>query len=226
MKSDMAGAATVIGLMQLLAMRRAKINAVGVVGLVENMPSGNALRPDDIVHSMSGQSIEIVDTDAEGRLVLADALYYACKKFNPLYTIDLATLTGSIVVALGHEYGGVFSNDEGLSGQLLAAAKISGEKLWPMPMTETYDQLLDSDIADMKNCLNVKSPDAAVAACFLKRFVKGAWAHLDIAGVAYLEESDYPVAQEKKTIGATGYGLALLNQFVIENEKLINKTNR
>jgi len=213
MTYDMAGSATVVGLMKNLALRKAKINAVGVVGLVENMVSGNAQRPGDIVKSYSGKTIEILNTDAEGRLVLADALTFTEKKFKPKLMIDLATLTGAIIVSLGSEYAGLFSNDDKLSKQLLTAGEKVDEKLWRMPMHKNFDKLIDSKNADMQNINYVGGAGSITAAQFLQRFIlnKTPWAHLDIAGMAF---SKYGGALNSG--GATGYGVKLLNQLIEE----------
>jgi len=212
MKWDMAGAAAVTGLMAALAGRRAAVNAVGLVGLVENMPSGTAQRPGDVVHSYSGQTIEVLNTDAEGRLVLADVLWYCQQKFDPRFMVDLATLTGAIIVALGHEHAGVFSNDNELTGKLLAAGLATGEKLWRLPMGREYDKLLKSDIADMKN-ITGRPGGSITAAQFLARFVnEKPWAHLDIAGTAWATK-DQPVWPK----GATGFGVRLLNRLVADH---------
>ncbi len=185
MKWDMAGAGAVVGLMAALAGRKAKVDAVGLVGLVENMPSGTAQRPGDVVTSYSGQTIEVLNTDAEGRLVLADVLWYAQEKFDPRFMVDLATLTGAIIVALGHEHAGLFSNDDELAQKLTAAGLATGEKLWRMPLGEAYDKAIKSDIADMKN-IGGRPGGSITAAQFLQRFVNGKpWAHLDIAGMAW-----------------------------------------
>lgn len=211
MKWDMGGSGTVIGLMKALAGRKAKVNAVGVVGLVENMPDGNAQRPGDVVTSMSGQTIEIHNTDAEGRLVLADALHYTVTKFKPCAMIDLATLTGAMVIALGHEHAGVFSNDDDLAQQLSEAGKASGETVWRMPLGDAYDKLLTSDCADMKN-IGGRAAGSITAAQFLQRFVgETPWAHLDIAGMAWSSKSD-PIVPK----GATGYGVRLLDRYVTD----------
>ena len=211
MTYDMAGSATVVGLMINLAMRKAKINAVGVVGLVENMVSGNAQRPGDIVKSYSGKTIEVLNTDAEGRLVLADALTFTEKKFKPKFMIDLATLTGAIIVSLGSEYAGLFSNDDKLSKQLLTAGEKVGEKLWRMPLHKNYDKLINSKNADMQNINYVGGAGSTTAAQFLQRFIlnKTSWAHLDIAGMAF---SKYGGALNSG--GATGYGIRLLNKLI------------
>ena len=214
MTYDMAGSATVVGLLKNLALRKAKINAVGVVGLVENMPGGNAQRPGDIVKSYSGKTIEILNTDAEGRLVLADALTFTEKKFKPKFIIDLATLTGAIIVSLGSEYAGLFSNDDKLSKQLLTAGEIVNEKLWRMPLHKNFDKLIDSKNADMQNINYVGGAGSTTAAQFLQRFIlnKTPWAHLDIAGMAF---SKYGGALNSG--GATGYGVRLLNQLIEEH---------
>ena len=211
MTYDMAGSATVVGLMKNLAIRKAKINAVGVVGLVENMVSGNAQRPGDIVKSYSGKTIEILNTDAEGRLVLADALTYTEKKFKPKFIIDLATLTGAIIVSLGSEYAGLFSNDDKLSKQLLEVGEKVEEKLWRMPLHKNFDKLINSKNADMQNINYVGGAGSTTAAQFLQRFIlnKTPWAHLDIAGMAF---SKYGGALNSG--GATGYGVRLLNQLI------------
>jgi leucyl aminopeptidase len=212
MKWDMAGAGAVVGLMAALAGRRAKVNAVGLVGLVENMPSGTAQRPGDVVKSYSGQTIEVLNTDAEGRLVLADVLWYAQEKFDPRFMVDMATLTGAIIVALGHEHAGLFSNDDDLSQKLLAAGVSSGEKLWRLPLAREYDKLLKSDIADMKNIAG-RPGGSITAAQFLARFVnEKPWAHLDIAGTAW-STKDMPVSPK----GATAFGVRLLDRLVADH---------
>jgi leucyl aminopeptidase len=214
MTYDMAGSAVVVGLMKTLALRKAKVNAVGVVGLVENMPDGNAQRPGDIVKSYSGKTIEILNTDAEGRLVLADALSYTEKKFKPKFIVDLATLTGAIIVSLGSEYAGLFSNDDKISDQLSKAGEKAGEKVWRMPLNDNYDKLIDSKKADMQNINYVGGAGSTTAAQFLQRFIlnKTPWAHLDIAGMAF---SKYGGALNSG--GATGYGVRLLNQLIEDN---------
>ena len=214
MTYDMAGSATVVGLMKNLAIRKAKVNAVGVVGLVENMPGGNAQRPGDIVKSYSGKTIEILNTDAEGRLVLADALTFTEKKFKPKFMIDLATLTGAIIVSLGSEYAGLFSNDDKLSNQLLTAGEKVDEKLWRMPLHKNFDKLIDSKNADMQNINYVGGAGSTTAAQFLQRFILNntPWAHLDIAGMAF---SKYGGALNSG--GATGYGVRLLNKLIEEH---------
>jgi leucyl aminopeptidase len=216
MKWDMAGAGTVVGLMAALAGRKARVDAVGLVGLVENMPSGTAVRPGDVVKSYSGQTIEILNTDAEGRLVLADVLYYAQERFGPKYMIDLATLTGAIIVGLGHEYAGLFSNNDELADKLLAAGKVTGEGVWRMPLApngESYDKNLDSPIADVKNIGGGRAGGSITAAQFLQRFVNGKpWAHLDIAGMAWAAK-DSAVTPK----GATAFGVRLLDRLVADN---------
>jgi len=214
MTYDMAGSATVVGLMKNLAIRKAKINAVGVVGLVENMVSGNAQRPGDIVKSYSGKTIEILNTDAEGRLVLADALTFTEKKYKPRFIIDLATLTGAIIVSLGSEYAGLFSNNDKLSKQLINAGEKVEEKLWRMPLHKNYDKLINSKNADMQNINYVGGAGSTTAAQFLQRFIlnQTPWAHLDIAGMAF---SKYGGALNSG--GATGYGVRLLNKLIEDN---------
>jgi leucyl aminopeptidase len=214
MTYDMAGSAAVVGLMKNLALRKAKINAVGVVGLVENMVSGDAQRPGDIVKSYSGKTIEVLNTDAEGRLVLADALTFTEKKFKPKFIVDLATLTGAIIVSLGSEYAGLFSNDDKLSEQILNAGEKVEEKLWRMPLHKNYDKLMNSKNADMQNINYVGGAGSTTAAQFLQRFIlnKTPWAHLDIAGMAF---SKYGGALNSG--GATGFGVRLLNQLIEEN---------
>ena len=211
MTYDMAGSAVVVGLMKSLALRKAKINAVGVVGLVENMPGGNAQRPGDIVKSYSGKTVEILNTDAEGRLVLADALTYTEEKFKPRFIVDLATLTGAIIVSLGSEYAGLFSNDDKLSKQLIDSGEQVEEKLWRMPLNKNFDKLIDSKNADMQNINYVGGAGSTTAAQFLQRFIinKTPWAHLDIAGMAF---SKYGGALNSG--GATGYGVRLLNKLI------------
>jgi leucyl aminopeptidase len=210
MKWDMGGAGAVAGLMHVLAARKAKVNAVGILGLVENMPDGAAQRPGDIVTSMSGQTIEVINTDAEGRLVLADALWYCKTRFDPKFMVDLATLTGAIIVSLGFDYAGLFSNDDGLAEQLLAAGTAEAEPLWRMPLPPAYEKLIDSPAADMKN-IGGRWGGSITAALFLQRFVDGKpWAHLDIASTAWKKPSTVPTIPE----GASGYGVRLLNRLV------------
>jgi leucyl aminopeptidase len=212
MKWDMAGAGTVIGLMAALAGRKAKVDAVGLVGLVENMPSGSAQRPGDVVKSASGQTIEVINTDAEGRLVLADVLWYCQQRFDPQFMVDLATLTGAIIVSLGHEHAGLFSNNDELAERLAAAGVNTGEKVWRMPLNEDYDKLIKSDIADMKN-IGGRPGGSITAAQFIQRFVnEKPWAHLDIAGMAW---SSKDAACTPK--GATAYGVRLLDRLVAEH---------
>jgi leucyl aminopeptidase len=215
MKWDMGGAGVVAGLMLALASRKARVNAVGVLGLVENMPDGNAQRPGDIVTSMSGQTIEVLNTDAEGRLVLADALWYVQERFKPEVVIDLATLTGAIIISLGNDFAGLFSNDDALANDLLAASAAEGEPVWRMPLPAQYDKQLDSPAADIKN---IAAPGAGggsiLAALFLRRFIHDhtRWAHLDIAGVTWRKKMEHPSYPE----GASGFGVRLLNRLVAE----------
>ena len=211
MTYDMAGSAVVVGLMKNLALKKAKVNAVGVVGLVENMPGGNAQRPGDIVKSYSGKTIEILNTDAEGRLVLADALTFTEKKFKPKFIVDLATLTGAIIVSLGSEYAGLFSNDDKLSKQLLDAGDKVEEKLWRMPLHKNFDKLINSKNADMQNINYVGGAGSTTAAQFLQRFIlnKTPWAHLDIAGMAF-----FKYGGALNSGGATGFGVRLLNKLI------------
>ena len=213
MTYDMAGSATVVGLMKNFALRKAKINAVGVVGLVENMVSGNAQRPGDIVKSYSGKTIEVLNTDAEGRLVLADALTYTEEKYKPKFIVDLATLTGAIIVCLGSEYAGLFSNNDELSEKIFNAGEKVEEKVWRMPLHKNYDKLMNSKNADVQNIKSVGGAGSTTAAQFLQRFIlnKTPWAHLDIAGMAF---SKYGGALNSS--GATGFGVRLLNQLVEE----------
>jgi leucyl aminopeptidase len=210
MKGDMGGAAAVAGLMRTLALRKAKVNAIGIVGLVENMPDGNAQRPGDVVTSMSGQTIEVINTDAEGRLVLADLLTYVQRNAQPAAMIDLATLTGAIIVALGHHHAGLFANNDALAEQITAAGRESGEKVWRMPLGPEYDKLIDSKIADMKNT-GGRHAGSVTAAQFLQRFVEKdtPWAHLDVAGTAM----GSPASETNQSWGS-GYGVRLLDEFL------------
>ena len=212
MKWDMGGAGAVAGALKALALRKAKANIVGICGLVENMPGGNAQRPGDVVTTMSGQTVEVINTDAEGRLVLSDALCYVQRTFKPSRVIDLATLTGAIIVSLGHEWAGLFSNNEELAGNLLKAADESGDKLWRMPLADTFDRLIDSPIADMKN-VGPREGGSITAAQFIQRFIENGvrWAHVDMAGKAW---SDKPNSTYEK--GATGFGVRLLDQYVAD----------
>lgn len=212
MKWDMGGAGVVIGLMKALAGRKAKVNAIGIAGLVENMPSSTAQRPGDVVSSMSGQTVEVLNTDAEGRLVLADAMWYCQEKFRPHTMIDLATLTGAIIISLGDQHAGLFANDDGLADDLISASKSVGEPIWRMPLGPGYDKLLNSDIADMKN-IGGRGAGSITAAQFLQRFVKDGvnWAHLDIAGVTW-SKSDAPTVPK----GGTAFGVRLLDRLVAD----------
>ena len=213
MKYDMAGSAVVAGLIQSFATRKAKVNAVGVVGLVENMPGGNAQRPGDIVKAYNGKTIEVLNTDAEGRLVLADALSFTEKKFKPKFIIDLATLTGAIIVALGEEYAGLFSNNDELSDKIFKSGEKVNEKVWRLPLHKNYDKLMDSQIADIQNINYSGGAGSITAAQFLQRFVeKTPWAHLDIAGMAFSKK-----AENLNPGGATGFGVRLLNQLIEEH---------
>jgi leucyl aminopeptidase len=212
MKGDMAGAACVTGLMAALARRKAKVNAVGIIGLVENMPDGNAQRPGDIVKSLSGQTIVIINTDAEGRLVLADLLWYAQDRFKPQFMVDLATLTGAVLVALGKEHAGLFSNNEELCERLMAAGQATGERVWRLPLASEYDKLIDSDFADMKNT-GGRNAGSITAAQFLQRFVSDVpWAHLDVAGVA-MDSPKNAISQS----WASGWGVRLLDRLVADH---------
>jgi leucyl aminopeptidase len=210
MKWDMGGAGTVAGLMHALAGRKAKVNAIGILGLVENMPDANAYRPGDVLTSMSGQTIEVINTDAEGRLVLADALWYCQDRFKPKFMVDLATLTGAIIIALGNDYAGCYANNEELAANLLAAAKAEDEGLWRMPLPDAYNKQIDSMIADMKNT-GGRPGGSITAALFLQKYVnKVPWAHLDIASTAWKKPSSVPTIPE----GAVGFGVRLLNRMV------------
>ncbi|MEM8921797.1 MAG: leucyl aminopeptidase, partial [Pseudomonadota bacterium] len=214
MKGDMGGSAAVVGAMVALAKRKAKANVVGLVGLVENMPDGNAIRPGDILTSASGQTIEIHNTDAEGRLVLADVLWYAQENYKPRAIVDLATLTGAIVISLGHEYAGLFSNNDDLAGQLSAAGDAEGEPVWRMPLGGAYDKLIDSPVADMKN-VGGRAGGSITAAQFLQRFIENdtPWAHLDIAGTAWRPGD----AGALEPTWASGYGPRLLDRWIKDN---------
>jgi len=213
MKWDMGGAGAVVGAFLTLAARKAKANVVGICGLVENMPDGNAQRPGDVVTTMSGQTVEVINTDAEGRLVLADAITYVQRNFRPRIIVDLATLTGAILVSLGHEFGGLFTPDDDLANQLLGAGRDTGDKLWRQPLGDAFDKLIDSPIADMKN-VGPREGGSITAAQFIQRFVENGtkWAHLDIAGMVW---SDKPGDTYDK--GATGYGVRLIDRFVEAN---------
>lgn len=212
-KTDMSGAAVVIGLMKSLAGRKAKVNAIGVIGLVENMPSGSAQHPGDIVYSMSGQTIEILNTDAEGRLLLADALWYTQDKFNPQVIIDLATLTGAIIIALGSEYAGAFSNNDELISKLTKVGEKTDEKIWRLPLNKNFDKLMNSEVADMQNISKRNEAGSITAAQFLQRFIKDniPWVHLDIAGVSWSHKN-----LNLSNKGATGFGVRLLDKFISE----------
>ena len=214
MKWDMGGAGAVTGAMMLLAGRKARANVVGVCALVENMPDGNAQRPGDVVKTMSGQTVEVINTDAEGRLILCDAMWYAQEKFKPQAMVELSTLTGAIIVSLGHERAGLFSNNTALSNKLRAAGSEVGEKLWRMPLGPKYDKLIDSDIADMRNVSTGRDGGSITAAQFLQRFVQEgvAWAHLDIAGMAWSTKGNDTVPK-----GATAYGVRLLDRWIASN---------
>jgi leucyl aminopeptidase len=214
MKWDMGGAGAVAGAMKAIAGRKAKANVVGICGLVENMPDGNAQRPGDVVTTMSGQTVEVINTDAEGRLVLCDAITWAQKEFSPKVIVDLATLTGAMVISLGHEYAGIFANDEALAADLIKAADASGDKLWRQPLGDAYDRLIDSPIADMKN-VGPREAGSITAAQFIKRYVDEgvAWAHLDIAGMAWSDKAGSTFDK-----GATGYGVRLIDQYIADRE--------
>jgi leucyl aminopeptidase len=214
MKWDMGGAGAVTGAMSLLAGRKAKANVVGICALVENMPDGNAQRPGDVVTTMSGQTVEVINTDAEGRLILCDAMWYAQEKFQPQAMVELSTLTGAIIVSLGHERAGLFSNNTPLSNKLRAAGAGIGEKLWRMPLGPKYDKLIDSEIADLRNVSNGRDGGSITAAQFLQRFVQQgvAWAHLDIAGVAWSSKGDNTTPK-----GATAFGVRLLDKLIADN---------
>ena len=214
MKGDMGGAACVTGLMRALAERKANVNAIGIIGCVENMPSGSAIRPGDIVRSMSGQTVEILNTDAEGRLVLADVLWYAQERFKPKFVIDLATLTGAIMVALGKEYAGLYSNDEKLAAEIQDASKATGEKVWRMPLDKAYDKMIDSKNADVKN-IGGRWGGACTAAQFIQRFIKDTpWAHLDVAGTA-MDATRNDINQS----WGSGWGVRLLDRMVADKHE-------
>ena len=212
MKGDMAGAACVVGLMHELAARKAKVNVVGIIGLVENMPGGNAQRPGDVVTAMSGQTIEVLNTDAEGRMVLADCLWYVQERFKPKAVVNLATLTGAVMVALGKEHAGIFSNNDDLANKLIAAGNATGEKLWRLPLGPKYDKMIDSKVADMKNT-GGKWGGSISAAQFLQRFIKEGtpWAHLDIAGTAMSS-----VDSEINRSWGSGFGVRLLDRLIAD----------
>ena len=212
MKWDMGGAGAVVGALKALAGRKAKANVVGICGLVENMPGGNAQRPGDVVTTMSGQTVEVINTDAEGRLVLADAITYVQRNYQPTAIIDLATLTGAILISLGKEFAGLFANDDKLAGQLVTAGNESGDRLWRMPMGETFDRMIDSPIADMKN-VGPREGGSITAAQFIQRFVENgtSWAHVDMAGKAWADK-----ATNTYDKGATGFGVRLLDQYVAD----------
>ena len=213
MKWDMGGAGAVTGAMMALAGRKAKAHVIGVCGLVENMPDGKATRPGDVVTSMSGQTIEVINTDAEGRLVLADAIWWAQENLKPAVIVDLATLTGAMIVSLGHEFGGIFSNDNQLAAQLVSAGDAVGDKLWRMPLHESFDKMIDSPIADIKN-VGPRPGGSITAAAFIQRFIQPGvkWAHLDIAGMVWADKAG--ALWDK---GATGYGVRLLDRFISDN---------
>ena len=215
MKWDMGGAGAVAGTMKALAGRKAKLNVIGVCALAENMPDGNAQRPGDVVTSLSGQTIEVINTDAEGRLVLSDAMTWVQREAKPEVMVDLATLTGAMIISLGHEYGGMFSNDDGLAAQLSAASLATGDKLWRLPMGEAYNKIMDSQIADMKNSAS-REGGSITAACFLERFVEDGvkWAHLDIAGMVWADKAGHLYDK-----GATGFGVALLDRWLADNHE-------
>jgi len=212
MKWDMGGAGAVVGAFKAMALRKAKANVVGICGLVENMPDGNAQRPGDVVTTMSGQTVEVINTDAEGRLVLADALTYVQRTYKPSTIIDLATLTGAILVSLGFEWAGLFSNNEELAAKLISVGEESGDRLWRMPMAEPFDRLIDSPIADVKN-VGPREGGSITAAHFIQRFIENGvrWAHIDMAGKAWSDK-----ASNTYDKGATGFGVRLLDQYVAD----------
>jgi leucyl aminopeptidase len=213
MKWDMGGAGAVAGALFAIAGRKAKANVIGVCGLVENMPDGNAQRPGDVVRTMSGQTVEVLNTDAEGRLVLCDAITWVQKEFQPAAVIDLATLTGAMIVSLGHEHGGLFSNNDRLAENLLAAGRASGDKMWRFPLSPEYDKLIDSPIADIKN-VGPRYAGSITAAQFIQRFVENGtpWAHCDIAGMVWADKAG--ATWDK---GATGFGVRLIDRYVRDN---------
>jgi leucyl aminopeptidase len=214
MKYDMSGAGVVAGLFYALARRKAKVNAIGVMGLVENMPDGNAIRPGDILTSMSGQTIEVLNTDAEGRLVLADVLWYAQERFKPANMVNLATLTGACVVALGYEYAGIMGNDKGLIENVRAAGETVGELCWELPLNDIFDDRINSRFADMQNISSVdRAAGSSIGGQFLQRFVKKEtkWVHMDIAGVAHPKKAIGPL-----TDGASGFGIRLLDRMIAD----------
>ena len=214
MKWDMAGAGTVVGLMAALAGRKAKCDVIGMVGLVENMPSGTAQRPGDVVKTASGQTVEVINTDADGRLVLADVMWHCQDKYDPAFMVDLATLTGAIIIALGHEHAGLFSNDDALAAKIEAAGKATGELCWRMPLGDEYDKQIKSDIADMKN-VGGRPGGSITAAQFIQRFVNGKpWAHLDIAGTAWSSKDKGTTPK-----GATAFGVRLLDRLVADHHE-------
>jgi leucyl aminopeptidase len=211
MKWDMGGSAAVVGLMHALAGRKARANVVGVIGLVENMPDGAATRPGDVVETLSGQTVEILNTDAEGRLVLADCLWYTQERFKPKFMVDLATLTGAMIISLGLEYAGVFSNSDELAGNIGKAAPKVGENVWRMPIPEIYERHIDSPIADVKNMGNGRAGGSITAALFLQRFTNGVpWAHIDIAPTAWVKDSKNPTVPD----GAVGWGVRTLDRMI------------
>jgi leucyl aminopeptidase len=212
MKWDMGGAGAVVGALKALALRKARANIVGICGLVENMPGGGAQRPGDVVTTMSGQSVEGIKTDAEGRLVLADAVTYVQRNYKPSTIVDLATLTGAILISLGHEWAGLFSNNDELAGELIKVGSDSGDKLWRMPLAEPFDRLIDSPIADMKN-VGPREGGSITAAQFIQRFIENGvrWAHVDMAGKAWADKAS--ATYDK---GATGFGVRLLDEYVAD----------
>jgi leucyl aminopeptidase len=212
MKWDMGGAGAVVGALKALALRKARAYIVGICGLVENMPGGGAQRPGDVVTTMSGQTVEVINTDAEGRLVLADAVTYVQRNYKPSTIVDLATLTGAILISLGHEWAGLFSNNDELAGELIKVGSDSGDKLWRMPLAEPFDRLIDSPIADMKN-VGPREGGSITAAQFIQRFIENGvrWAHVDMAGKAWADKAS--ATYDK---GATGFGVRLLDEYVAD----------